>query len=98
MDEKEYSRKYMNLRVLKSIQDYLKTDSDSPTSVYPIQVPDDMLYQMLKHKGPDQFDQLVHHIFKLGLSVWSEAIYNDVFGSEQNLAKFIKLVKKRVKE
>ncbi|MBW1797781.1 MAG: hypothetical protein JRJ21_05115 [Deltaproteobacteria bacterium] len=95
MDEEEYKWKYVNLRVLKSVQDFLKTESPSTTAVYPINVPDDLLYQVLKLQGPDNADQLIHHIFRLGLTFWSEKLYDDVFGSEQSLEEFIELVKKR---
>jgi len=98
MDEEEYEKKYMNLRILKSSQDYLKDETAAPTAVYPIRVPDDLLYEILKRQGPDKADQLIHHIFKLGLTVWSERLYNTVFGSPQNLEEFIKLVKKRSRE
>ena len=98
MDEKEYKKKYVNLRVLKSVQEYLRTDSASPTALYPIKVPDDLLYQVLKLQGPEKIDNLIHHIFKVGLKIWSEQLYNDEFGSEENLEEFIELVKKRSKE
>lgn len=95
MDEEEYNKKYVNLRMLKSIQEYLGADSTPQTAIYPIRVPDDFLYQVLKLQGPDNADKLIHHIFNLGLTFWSEKFYNDVFGSQQNLEEFIDLVKKR---
>ena len=98
MDEEEYKRKYVNLRVLKSVQDYLKTDSTTPNAVYPISVPEDLLYQVLKLQGPETADKLVHHIFKLGLTFWSEKLFNDEFGSEQSLENFIELLRKRNSE
>ena len=98
MDEEEYTNKYINLRVLKSIQEYLKADDNNNTAVYPIRVPDELLYQTLKLKGAKSADSIIHHIFKLGLSIWSEKLYNTVFGSEQSLEEFIKLVKERNKE
>ncbi|MDY6971408.1 MAG: hypothetical protein SV775_03660 [Thermodesulfobacteriota bacterium] len=98
MDEEEFNRKYVNLRILKSIQDYMKTEGTSPTAVYPINVPEDLLYQVLKLQGPENADSLIHHIFKLGLAFWSEKSYTDVFGSEQSLETFIELLKKRNRE
>lgn len=98
MDEKEYNRKYINLRILKSIQEYLKSNVNAPTAVYPIKVPDDLLYQVLKSQGVENADRLIHHIFDLGLTIWSEKLYNDEFGSEQSLEEFIRLVKKRNRE
>ncbi len=98
MDEEEYKRKYVNLKVLKSTQDYLKADSTTPNAVYPISVPEDLLYQVLKVQGAESADKLVHHIFKLGLTFWSEKLYHNEFGSEQSLEKFIELVKKRNSE
>ncbi|MDY7036731.1 MAG: hypothetical protein SV375_11295 [Thermodesulfobacteriota bacterium] len=98
MDEEEYNSKYTNLRILKSIQEYMKKGSDSPTAVYPIKVPDDLLYQVLRLEGAEKVNQLIHHIFKLGLTFWSEKLYNEVFGSEQDLEDFIELVKERNKD
>ena len=98
MDEEEYNRKYVNLRVLKSIQDYLKAGSSSATAVYPINIPEELLYQVLRLQGPKKTDELIHQIFRQGLAQWSEKVYRDVFGSEQNLEAFIELVKRRNKE
>jgi hypothetical protein len=95
MDEAEYHKKYVNLRILKSVQEYLKTESGSATALHPIRVPDELLYQVLKSQGPEKVDKLIHHIFELGLMQWSEELYNDVFGSQEKLEAFIKLVKKR---
>ena len=98
MDEEEYKNKYMNLRILKSAQDYLKSEDDSSTSVYPIKVPDDLLLQVLKHQGAKGADDLIHHIFKMGLTLWSERLFNDAFGSPAALSSFIDIVKRRNKE
>jgi len=98
MDKEEYTSKYQNLRILKSIQEYLKSDENKSTAVYPIRVPDDLLYQTLKLKGPKDTDKVIHHIFKLGLSIWSEQLFTTVFGSQQDLEDFIELVKKQNKK
>ena len=98
MDEEEYNTKYANLRILKSIQEYLKSEGDSTTSVYPINVPDDLLLQTLKFKGAKGTDNLIHHIFKLGLTIWSEKLYDEAFGSPSVLKSFIEVVKKRNRE
>ena len=95
MDEEEYKDKYINLRILKSIQEYLKAERDSSEAVYPVRVPDDFVYLVLKMQGPDNVDKLIHHIFRLGLDIWSDRLYNESFGSQRNLEKFIELVKKR---
>lgn len=97
MDEKEYNKKYTHLRILKSVQDYLKSDSESSTSVYPIKVPDDLLLQALKLDGPEGADRLIRHIFKLGLTLWNEKLYDNEFGSPSELNKFIDLVKSRAR-
>ena len=97
MEEQEYNRKYINLRVLKSIQEYLKSDCASP-SLYPITVPDDLLIQALKLQGAENADKLIHHIFKLGLALWSEKLFKDEFGSQESLEDFIDMVKKRDQE
>lgn len=98
MNEDEYKKKYVYLRILKDIQDYIKPKKGSSTSVYPIRVPSELLYQTLQFQGAENADQLIHHIFELGLLTWSERQYNEVFGSEKELEEFIELVKKRNKE
>ncbi len=98
MDETEFQRKYFNLRVLKSVQEYLKSDTNSSTAIYPIRVPDDLLYQLVKLQGAENADKTIHHIFKLGLTIWSEKLYNEAFGSQESLESFIELVKERMKE
>ena len=98
MDEEEYKTKYVNLRILKSVQEYLKSGENAPTAVYPIKVPDDLLYQVVKVQGTENADQLIHHIFELGLKIWSEKLYHEAFGSQENLEEFIELVKRRTKE
>jgi len=98
MEKKEYKKKYLNLKILKSIQEYLKSDDNDHTSVFPIRVPDELIYQTLKSKGAKNADTTIHHIFKLGLSIWSEKQYNTVFGSQQSLEEFIELVKKQNEE
>jgi len=98
VDEEKYNKKYLTLRILKSIQEHLKTESTSAIAVYPIKVPDDLLYQVLKLQGPEEADKLIDHIFKLGLDLWSEKIFSDEFGSPQNLEEFIELVKERTRK
>jgi hypothetical protein len=98
MDKEEYNNKYIYLRILKSIQEYLKSDENEHTAVYPIRVPDELLYQTLKSKGAKNTDTLIHYIFRLGLNIWSEKQYNAVFGSQQSLEEFIELVKKQNRE
>lgn len=98
MDEQEYRKKYVNLRILKSVQEYLKSDLKAPSALHPIRVPDELLYQMLQEEGAEATDELIHDIFKLGLSIWSEQIYEEIFGSHKNLEKFIEIVKKRTRE
>jgi hypothetical protein len=97
MDDEEYTNKYVNLRILKSIQEYLKEPENQNAAVYPIKIPDDLLYQLLKLKGAQGADGVIHQIFRLGLSLWSEKLYSTVFGSQQNLENFIELVKRRNK-
>ena len=98
MDDEEYKEKYVNLRILKSVQEYLKSGGDSQTAIFPIRVPDDLLYQVVKQHGTESVDNLIHRIFEMGLKIWSETLYQEVFGSQENLEDFIKLVKKRVKK
>ena len=98
MDKEEYTNKYRNLRILKSVQEYLKSDDNDHTGVYPIRVPDELLYQTLKLKGAKSADSIIHHIFKLGLSIWSEKVYDTIFGSQESLEEFIEIVKKQNNE
>lgn len=98
MDEEEYNKKYVNLRILKSIQEYLKGGSDSSTAVYPIKVPEHLLYQTARLQGAESADKLIHKIFRSGLTLWSERLYNEAFGSEESLEEFIEIVKMRNKE
>ena len=98
VNEEEYKIKYLTVKILKSIQEHQKTGSTSKTAVYPIKVPDDLLYHMLRLKGPEEADKLIDYIFKLGLSLWSEKTYREVFVSSQELEEFIELVKKRNRE
>lgn len=98
MKEEEYQKKYADLRILKSVQEYLKSEHGSPTAIYPIKVPDDLVCQVLKLQGPEKVDELIHQIFKAGLSAWSEELYNQAFGSQESLEAFIELVKKRSRD
>lgn len=98
VDEEEYNTKYVNLRILKSIQEYLKSEEGASTAVFPIRVPDELVYQVLKIQGTENVDRLIHQIFRTGLTLWSERLYSEVFGSQERLEAFIELVKKRSKE
>ena len=97
MEEEEYKKKYTNLMILKSVQDYLKTDSVSSESVYPVKVPDELFMQVLRLDGPEGLDRIIHHIFKLGLTLWNENLYDNEFGSPAALNEFIDMVKRREK-
>jgi len=98
MDEEEFQNKYMHLKILKNIQEYLKADTNAGAAVYPIRVPEDLLYHFAKTEGPESADKLIHRIFKAGLSAWSERMYQEVFGSQENLETFIELLKKKNRE
>lgn len=95
MDETGYDFKYANLKILKTIKEYLKTDGSSPTAVYPILLPEEFLYRILQLQGVESTDRVINHIFKLGLSLWSESLYRAVFGPERDLEQFIKIANKR---
>ena len=45
MNDEEYNRKFSELRVLKSIQEYQNSDSARSAALYPIRVPDELLYE-----------------------------------------------------
>jgi hypothetical protein len=57
-----------------------------------------MLYQIVRLHGAEGADKLIHRIFRMGLTRWSEKLYSEVFGSQDSLEEFIELVKKRNKE
>jgi hypothetical protein len=95
MDEEEFRKKYYHLRMLKSVQEYLKADTNAAAAVYPMRVPEQLLYQLVKSEGPEKADEVIHKIFKAGLMAWSEKTYQEVFGSQENLETFIELLKKR---
>ncbi len=97
MDQEEFQRKYTNLRILKNIQQYQKSEGEAGAVVYPIRVPQELLYQMVKLQGPEAADKLVHHIFNIGLTVWSERLFQESFGTPENLKEFIQLMKDREK-
>ncbi len=98
MNNEEYNQKFSELRVLKSIQEYQNSDSAHSAALYPIRVPDELLYEALKLHGPENADNLIHHIFRLGLDLWSEEFFRNAFGTKQNLEDFIQLVKTRKSE
>jgi hypothetical protein len=95
MDEEEYKKKYVPLRILKSIQAYLKDEGLGHTAVYPINIPDDLLLQVLQQYGSKPLDDLIHEIFRIGLKVWAEDLFTEVFGSTKDLETFIEEVKNR---
>ena len=95
MNDEEYNKKFSELRVLKSIQEYQNSDSARSAALYPSRVPDELLYEALKLHGPENADNLIHHIFRLGLDLWSEEFFNNAFGTKQNLENFIELVRNR---
>ncbi len=98
MNEEEYQKKYADLRILKSIQEYLKLEENTPTAIYPIKVPDELVRQVLRLHGPEKVDELIHKIFRTGLTMWSEKLYTEAFGSQECLEDFIEMVKNRSKE
>jgi hypothetical protein len=98
MDEEEFRKKYYHLRILKSVQEYLKADTNAAAAVYPVRVPEQLLYQLVKSEGAENADQVIHKIFKAGLTAWSEKMYQEVFGSQENLETFIELLKKKTTE
>ncbi len=97
MDEQEFQKKYVDLRMLKSIQEFLKADTDARAAVYPIKVPEDLLYQLLRSQGAEDTDYVIHQIFKLGLNIWSEQLFSSTFGNEQSLKDFIRILKEKSK-
>jgi hypothetical protein len=95
MDEEEYRGKYIPLRILKSVQAYLKDEGVGHAAVYPINVPEDLLLQILEHHGSKSVDDLIHEIFRIGLRIWAENLFMEVFGSTKDLEMFVEEVKRR---
>jgi len=95
MDEEEFQKKCYHLRILKSVQEYLKADTNAAAAVYPVRVPEQLLYQLVKSEGPEKADEVIHGIFKTGLTAWSDKMYQEVFGSQEKLETFIELLKKK---
>ncbi len=98
MEEEEYRKKHTNLMILKSVQDYLKTDTTSSGSVFPVKIPDELFLQVLRLDGPEVLDRTVHYIFKLGLALWNERLFDKEFGSPAALNEFIDIMKSRIKQ
>ena len=95
MDQEEYDMKYVPPRILKSVQGYLKDGDSVHTAVYPVNIPDDMLLRVLQHHGSKPLDDLIHEIFRVGLRIWAENLFVDVFGSIRHLETFIEEMKHR---
>jgi len=85
MDKKEHDLKYASLKILKSVQEYLKAEDPEDAALYPIKVPGDLLAQFVSLHGTDDTDKVIHAIFRLGLSLWADKLYQEVFGSTQRL-------------
>ncbi len=95
MEEQEFRRKYQNLKILKNIQAYLKSEGEEESVVYPIRVPQELVYQMVQLQGPESADRLIHHIFSIGISIWSEKLFQESFGTPENLKAFIDQLKEK---
>lgn len=95
MDEEEYQRKYINLKILKSIQDYLKSEGNEDTAIHPIRVPNEFLYQLVRLRGAEEADEVIHKIFQMGLKAWNELLYAQEFGTEERLEAFIRMIRDR---
>jgi hypothetical protein len=93
-NEKEYSLKYAGMRILKSIQEYLKVEDPGEAALYPIKVPSELLYHVTKLRSPEESDRVVHAIFRLGLKVWADKFFEEVFGSPKELEGFIEVMKR----
>jgi hypothetical protein len=95
MDEEEFQRKFINLRILKGIQEYLKGKTNAETALHPVRVPNELLYQLVRLRGAEEADNIIHKIFQMGLEAWYEMLYSHEFGSEESLEAFIRMVRDR---
>jgi hypothetical protein len=98
MEREAFEHKYQVLYLLKSIQEYLKSDNGHESAVFPLKVPRGLLANITGTKGPENADKLLQSIFELGLKVWSEQMYLQTFGSARNLEDFVEKVKNRNRE
>jgi hypothetical protein len=89
METEDCGRKYVALKILKSIQEYLTSDNHETDAVYPIQVPRDLLIQIVKYHGSRIADELINEMFQVGLKVWAEQFYLDVFEPPENPDPFL---------
>jgi hypothetical protein len=94
MNEQEFILKYKCLGILKSTQEYLKTDEPEPPVLYPIRLPGELLSHIMTLHTAEELDQLIHSLFRRGLGQWAEELYQTVFGTPRKLERFIERVKK----
>jgi hypothetical protein len=92
LETEDYGRKHFALRILKSIQEYLKSGNHGNSAVYPINVPNDLLVLVLKHHGTEFADELINEIFRIGVKAWAEEFYLEVFEGPENLESFVEEV------
>ena len=94
LDEQEYNLKYVGMRILKSVQEYLKVEDPDEAALYPIKVPGELLYHFAELRSTEEADRVVHTIFRLGLKLWADKFFEEVFGSTKELEGFIGIIKK----
>ena len=94
LDEQEYNLKYVGMRILKSVQEYLKVEDPDEAALYPIKVPGELLYHFARLRSTEEADRVVHTIFRLGLKLWADKFFEEVFGSAKELEGFIGIMKK----
>ncbi len=94
MDQQEYNLKYVSMRILKSIQEYLKAEEPGNGASYTIKVPDELLYYIAKMQSRDEADRIIYAIFRQGLKLWADKLFDEVFGSGKKLESFIDLIQK----
>ena len=63
MDDREYKDKYANLRILKSVQQYLKNEDEASPALYPIRVPEELLYQTMDREGAENSRTIIGNFF-----------------------------------
>ena len=93
MERKEFDLKYATLKILKSVQEYLKRKDAEDAAVFPIKVPSGLLAQLISLHGTEDADEVIHAIFRLGLSLWADKLYQEVFENTDSLQDFIRGLK-----
>jgi len=54
----------------------------------------ELLYHIAELRSTEEADRVVHTLFRLGLKLWADKFFEEVFGSAKELEGFIGIMKK----